>query len=369
MAGPAVLKIEILSDAGPARTGLDQTGAAALSAAGDVDKLGASFDEASRRSRSMTDVADNVDAVGGASGKAATGVGDLSGAFDLIGRSDIAERMGVVQTVMDAGAGAADLYTVATQALTVANLKSIATFISKTAATVASTVATVAVTAATAAWTAAQWLLNIALNANPIGLVVLAIAVLIGIVILIIKYWDDLKAGAIAAWNGIRDAAVAAWHWLQEHVFTPLGSAIASVVQWFKDLWAQVQSTWDMIINMMANNPITKRIQDIIDKVKELVEKFKSFALPDWATNLFGGNSASANLTSRVFTLATDPTGRAGTRPGLRTDTVTLVSRTTLPAVVVNVILDGKRVGGYVDRVITDRLDTEGARLAAGAWG
>ena len=44
------------------------------------------------------------------------------------------------------------------------------------------------------AWTAAQWLLNVALNANPIGLIVLAIAALIAVVVLIIKYWNEWGA-------------------------------------------------------------------------------------------------------------------------------------------------------------------------------
>ena len=38
--------------------------------------------------------------------------------------------------------------------------------------------ASAVVKAATAAWTAAQWLLNAALNANPIGLIIIALAAL-----------------------------------------------------------------------------------------------------------------------------------------------------------------------------------------------
>lgn len=43
-------------------------------------------------------------------------------------------------------------------------------------------------------WTAAQWALNIALNANPIGLIVIAIAALIGIIVLVVKHWDEITA-------------------------------------------------------------------------------------------------------------------------------------------------------------------------------
>lgn len=51
-----------------------------------------------------------------------------------------------------------------------------------------------AVNYATKAWTTAQWLLNVALNANPIGLIVIGIAALIGVVALIINYYDSWGA-------------------------------------------------------------------------------------------------------------------------------------------------------------------------------
>ena len=47
---------------------------------------------------------------------------------------------------------------------------------------------------ATAAWTAVQWLLNAALNANPIGLVVLAIVGAVGLVYALKKAYDNCEA-------------------------------------------------------------------------------------------------------------------------------------------------------------------------------
>lgn len=46
---------------------------------------------------------------------------------------------------------------------------------------------------ATALWTAAQWLLNIALNANPIGLIVLAIAALVAIFVVVYKNSETFR--------------------------------------------------------------------------------------------------------------------------------------------------------------------------------
>lgn len=43
-------------------------------------------------------------------------------------------------------------------------------------------------------WTAAQWVLNVALNANPIGLIIIGIAALIGLVTIIIRKYDEWGA-------------------------------------------------------------------------------------------------------------------------------------------------------------------------------
>ena len=53
------------------------------------------------------------------------------------------------------------------------------------------------ITKATWLWQAAQWVLNIALSANPIGLIILGIAALITLVVLIIKYWDQWGAALV----------------------------------------------------------------------------------------------------------------------------------------------------------------------------
>ncbi|NCC74188.1 MAG: phage tail tape measure protein, partial [Sphingobacteriia bacterium] len=48
--------------------------------------------------------------------------------------------------------------------------------------------------AKTTLWAGAQWLLNIAMDANPIGLIILGIAALIGLVVVIVKKYDEWGA-------------------------------------------------------------------------------------------------------------------------------------------------------------------------------
>jgi hypothetical protein len=82
----------------------------------------------------------------------------------------------------------------------------------------------------TTAWTAAQWLLNAALAANPITLVVLALVALGAALVLAWNNSETFRSIVTAAWNGIKDAASAAWN----GVIKPVIDAFAAAGTW---LW------------------------------------------------------------------------------------------------------------------------------------
>ena len=100
-------------------------------------------------------------------------------------------------------------------------------------------VASGAAAAATGVLTAAQWLLNAALNANPIGIVIIAIVALVAVLAYLYNknetvrnainaLWNGLKvlggyivSGLMAAWNAVGGAL--SWIW---GIFVKLGSFI-----------------------------------------------------------------------------------------------------------------------------------------------
>lgn len=115
-------------------------------------------------------------------------------------------------------------------------------------ATVATTVASKAARAAVVAWAAVQWVLNAALNANPIGLIVIAIAALVAGVILAYKHSETFRNIVQAAWNGIKAAVGAVWGWFSGTVWPGLKaafSAIGAAAMW---LWQNaIQPAWNGI--------------------------------------------------------------------------------------------------------------------------
>jgi TP901 family phage tail tape measure protein len=74
--------------------------------------------------------------------------------------------------------------------------------------------------------TAAQWLWNVAMDANPIGLIIMAIVGLIAIIVLIATkttFFQDVWKGAVAVIG-------AAWNWLWNSVIKPVGDFIGTAI-------------------------------------------------------------------------------------------------------------------------------------------
>lgn len=111
-----------------------------------------------------------------------------------------------------------------------------------------------AVTTATSLWaaktvvlTAAQWLLNTALSANPIGLI---IGLIVGLVAAFVWLWNNnegFRQFWIDLWKTIQDAALWAW----ENVLKPTWDAIVTGVKWIADaavsLWHAFEAAWQGI--------------------------------------------------------------------------------------------------------------------------
>lgn len=100
----------------------------------------------------------------------------------------------------------------------------------------------------TKAWAAVQGLLNIALTANPVGIVVAAIAALIAGMVMAYKKCETFRNIVNAAWSGIKTVISAVWGWIKTYLF-PIWKAefkaIGAVVSW---LWnSAVKPAWSAI--------------------------------------------------------------------------------------------------------------------------
>lgn len=100
--------------------------------------------------------------------------------------------------------------------------------------------------------TAAQWGLNVAMNANPIGLIVLGIAAVVAIIVVMVKYWDKIKAAIakFAAWFAKNNPFELLVN-LIDKVFPGFREKIDKLKEWVKNLllgvWESIKKVWNGI--------------------------------------------------------------------------------------------------------------------------
>ncbi|KWX19721.1 hypothetical protein AFM11_34325 [Mycolicibacterium wolinskyi] len=179
-------------------------------------------------------------------------------------------------------------------------------------AALASAVAQKAVAVGTAAWTGAQWLLNAALTANPIGLVVVAVAALVAGIIYAYKHSETFRNIVQGAWQGIKTAASAvvswftdtAWPFLKQ-VWEGIGAGWQWLVTTAQEVGAGIRDRFNQVVDFFQGLPsaISNAAKGMWDGLKTgLVEALRwiankwnslssalSFTIPDWVPGV-GGN-------------------------------------------------------------------------------
>jgi phage-related minor tail protein len=230
------------------------------------------------------------------------------------------------------------------------------------------------VTALTRAWSAVQAILNVVMSANPIGLVIIAVAALVAGVVIAYKKSETFRQVVSAAWNGIKNAAVTAWNWIWRYVIQPFVAnfqtlwqvvqlAAAGIAKAWAAIKTPLKAVWDWVYDNVIG-PFVDGFDKVVGAVKKVIDWIGKIKLPSAVTKLLGlGKAAPAAVTTAP--MVRTARGVAGRRAGA---TSTGGADRDAPPMVVNVYLDGTKVGGAIDRVVTRRFEAEGARLAAGAW-
>lgn len=228
--------------------GVKFTGAAA-----DLQQASKEADQSLNR---VGDAAENLDDKGS---KATDSLGALSSGFELVGLDAYADGLGQVALATDFLSG------VGTGLNLIMELQSVQWVKNKVAA-VAYAVQQKVVAAASKAWAAAQWLLNAALTANPIGLVIAAIALLVVGIVIAWKKSETFRAIVTGALNAVLSVArvVAAW-------FT------GTFVPFLQRAWSAVSGG-----AVAAKNGIVNAWNSVVGFVKGLPGRISSAASGMW---------------------------------------------------------------------------------------
>ena len=280
-----MLAVDIVADASDATDAFDKAGAAAGGAA------------------------DKIDTVGGRAGDSASGLSALTGALELAGFDKAADAAGLLATGLDAVEGSTMLFKVAQESLSLVTIKD-------TAAKIANTVATTAANVATKLWAATQWLLNAALNANPIGLIVGLVIGLIAVIVLIATKTTFFQDTWAAIWPVVKigiDAIKTAFGYVVDaisNVITWVGKITGSALETFKKPIDAIKTAFDHVVDAVSSLitwlgkiKMPKVLTDIVDKIG---------SIDIWPFMAPGGSTGAPGTVPGVSATAFAPVASAG---------------------------------------------------------
>ena len=129
--------------------------------------------------------------------------------------------------------------------------------------------------------TIAQAALNLVMNANPIGIVITAVAALVTAIVALWNTNEDFRNAIISAWGKIKDTISSAVNAISAFFTEKIPNAIQSVISWFtsipnkfKDIGSNiVHGLWDGIKSMITwiKDKISGFVGGIVSNVKGLL--------------------------------------------------------------------------------------------------
>lgn len=142
--------------------------------------------------------------------------------------------------------------------------------------------------------TAAQTGLNLAMLANPIGILIAAIAGLVAAGILLYKNWDTVKAKTLALWEQIKQGKGAIFL-----VLGPVGQLIKTAIDLARN-WDSTKSVWENVWGAIKRSAADS-VNSVISGINKMIETINSLpgvnipviAKVDWGSE--GGGAISVD--------------------------------------------------------------------------
>lgn len=205
--------------------------------------------------------------------------GQLATAFDLV-KTSVSGTVSFLnehRAVLVGLIGVYAAYKVAQLGMATASAVSLVALKAQTVGTLTHSVVSKASAVATGAWTAAQWLLNAALTANPIGLVVVALAALGAALVIAWNKSETFRAVITAGWDAIKNATGDVWDWVKEKISTVFNfmknvflnfTGPGLIIKHWDTIKEKTIAAWDAIKDAVGD-----KIENLIDKVRSVKDK------------------------------------------------------------------------------------------------
>ncbi|MDX3006741.1 hypothetical protein PWY87_34055 [Kribbella solani] len=302
MASKNQVTLTFAGDSSKLESAFKSVGSAADSMKTQVGSASKKVEESASAYDKAGEAADNVDTKAMGFRDTLTGVQDTMGGVSMIAKGDLFNGFFTLGAgIGDLGSGFYNLLIPAMKGFSKEALVAKANTVGQTVATVASKTAQVAVAGATKAWAAAQWLMNAALTANPIGLVIAAVALLVTGLVIAYKKSETFRTIVNGAFGAVRQVGQAVFGWFQRNWHTIADILLAPFNLVIQPIWKNrdailnaVKSVPGAIAGFMKNvaGIITAPFRAAFNGIRSAWNSTvggKGFTVPGWVPGGLGG--------------------------------------------------------------------------------
>lgn len=256
-----------------------------------VNSMGSTEEAFDSAARSSGRFGEGLDRMSGATSQLSGGLGDVGGALtEAFGEDHPIGQFGAemekMGTIVMGLTGVLDLLALANAAVSLSWIKT-------TAAMVGARIASVAQTVATGVATAAQWLWNLAMTANPIGIIIVAVAALVaGIVWLATQttffqdLWNTVWKGIVAYFEFVVNFYKSAWN-------TIVGAA-KKAIDWYLGIPGMLARAFSTVAGVLTA-PFRMAFNAIANMWNRTIGAI-SFRAPDWIPGIGGKGFSVPNI-------------------------------------------------------------------------
>lgn len=177
-----------------------------------------------------------------------------------------------------------------TDLMILANMAASASWLRQGAAMVVSRTAMIATATATGVATAAQWLWNAAMTANPIGIIIVAIAALVAGIVWVATQTTWFQT----VWEAVWGAIVAYFQWVvgnYQKAWSMITSAGETAMGWFRRIPGMLQAYWSGLYGIITA-PFRLAFNAVSSMWNRTIGRL-SWTVPGWVPGI-GGNTISA---------------------------------------------------------------------------
>lgn len=279
MAGKPQVTLTFAGDSSKLESAFSKVGESARGMEGEVGKASKKVGESADAFDRAGEAADSVDTKAMGFRDTMTGVQDTGLGLSKIMKGDLFE--GFLTLGMGVGDLASGMFNFVIPAIKSMTLSMVGNAVQSVRAAAASVVhrsAMFAGAVATRVMTVAQRGLNLALRANPIGLVITAIALLVGGIVIAYKRSETFRSVVQTAMRGVQ----AAFKWVTDSGAILLG--------WFQKLPGRIGTFFGGLASTISS-PFRRAFQAVKDFWNNTIGG-KGFSVPDWIPGV-GGRSFS----------------------------------------------------------------------------